>query len=69
MDNNNGEQNLSGMSTNCLILIYSNSKFKVTCKNADFERSTSGIISKKTRQKISGITVVILPFSHKRTLL
>ena len=56
----------------CLLLlfIYSNSKFKVACKTADFEyryiwTHTEG---KKKLSKISNITFAILPFSHKNKL-
>ena len=49
------------------ILIYANSKFKATCKNANFEcRYTSELIPKKIR--LNNIIFAILPFSHKITL-
>ena len=63
----------------CLLLIfsYSNSKFKVTCKNADFLMipdvpATSGIRyirnhTKEKPSKMSNITFAIFPFYQKNT--
>ena len=50
-------------------LNYSNSKFKVTFKNVDFEChiDTSNLIQKKKQSKISNTTFTILSFSHKNT--
>ena len=49
----------------CLILIfiYSNSKFKVTCKNEDFECQYT---TKEKPSKTSNITFAILPFYQKK---
>ena len=55
----------------CLLLIftYSNSQFKVTCKNADSEYRYSEFIQKKTLSKFSHITFAILSFSNKNALI
>ena len=56
----------------CLLLIsiYSNSKFKVTCKkNADFEFRFIRTRTEEISSKISNITFAILPFSCKNTLI
>ena len=49
-----------------LIFIYSNSKFKVTCKNADFECWYIRIHTKEKSSKISNITLATLPFYQKK---
>ena len=51
-----------------LIFIYSNSKFKVTCKNTDFEFWYIRTHTVEKSSKISNITFSILPFSYKNTL-
>ena len=48
------------------MFIYTNSKFKVTYKIADFE--CRYIKTEKNPSKISNIIFAILPFSHKNTL-
>ena len=55
----------------CLLLIftYSNSKFKVTCKNTDFECWYNRTHTKEKLSKIPNITFAILPFAHKNTYL
>ena len=66
MDNNK----VSKFELECLLLIffYSNSKFKVTCKNADFESWYMRTHTEEKPSKISYITFVSLPFSHKNAL-
>ena len=53
----------------CLILIfiYSNSKFKVTSKNADFECRRIRTHTEEKPSKISNIKFAILPYSYKNT--
>ena len=51
-----------------LIFIYFNSKFKVTCKNRDFEYRYIRTPSKEKMFKIFNKTFAILPFSHHKTL-
>ena len=51
-----------------LIFIYFNSKFKVTCKNGDFECRYIRTHSEEKTSKISNIAFVILPFSHQNVL-
>ena len=51
-----------------LIFIYFNSKFKVTCRNGDFECWYIRTYSKEKLSKISNITFTDLPFSHWNTL-
>ena len=53
-----------GMSTTILIFIYSNSKFKVTCRNVDFESRYIRTHTEEKPSKISNITFVILHFSY-----
>ena len=47
-----------------LIFIYSNSKFKVTCKNRDIECQYIRTQTKEKTSKTSNITYIKLPFSH-----
>ena len=49
------------------IHLYSNSKFKVTCKNADFEYQYIRSHTEEKRSEISDVTFAILPFSHENT--
>ena len=48
-----------------MIFIYSNSKFKVTCKTRTLNAGISGL--KPKRYSISNITFAILPFYQKNT--
>ena len=52
----------------CLLLIftYSNSKFKVTCKNEDFECQYIRTHTKEQPSKISYITFAIWPFNQRK---
>ena len=50
-----------------LIFIYSNSKFKATCKNADFEFWYIRTLTKEKPSKISDIAFAILPFIRENT--
>ena len=52
-----------------VVFVYSNSKFKITCKNANFECGTSGLTSKRNRPKIFYIIVAILLFHLKNSQL
>ena len=51
-----------------LIFIYSSAKFKVTCKNVNFECEYIRTHSEENRLKISNFTFAILPFCHQNTL-
>ena len=48
-----------------LVSIYSNSKFKVTCKNAHFECLYIGTHTKEKPSKIANIEDAILLSSHQ----
>ena len=50
-----------------LIFIYFNPKFKVTCKNGNFECRYIKTHSKEKTSKIYNNTFAILPFSHQNT--
>ena len=50
-----------------LILIYFDLKFKVFCKNGDFEFRYIKTHSEEKPSEISNITFAILPFSHQNT--
>ena len=50
-----------------LIFIYSNSKFKVTCKNTGFESRYIKTHTEVHSSKISNITFAILLLSYKNT--
>ena len=52
-----------------LTLIYTNSKFKVACKNADFEYWYIRTHTEEIPSKLFNVTFAIFPFSHKSTLL
>ena len=54
----------------CLLVkfIYSNSKFKVTCKKGDFECRYIRTHTKEKPSKISNITFANLPLYQKKTL-
>ena len=58
MDKNNGDQIWVVMPST--IFIYSNSKFKVTCKNADFECRNITTHTEENPSKIFNITSAIL---------
>ena len=49
-----------------LIFTYSNSKFKVTCTNVDFECQYIRTHTKEKLSEISNITFATLPFYHKK---
>ena len=52
--------------TNWYMFIYSTSKFKVTCKNKNFECCYIRTHTKEKPSKISDITFAIMPFYQKK---